>query len=62
MEVETLVASAAPGWSWRIWLSRVISGAMECEAVRSQWRISYFSLSRYSSLPGLASGVFSPSS
>ncbi len=35
-----------------------MSGASECEAVRSQWRISYFSLSRYSSLPGLVGSVF----
>ena len=68
-----MICGLSTGWKWserslcsaglvrRIWLSRVMSGASELGSRRSQWRISYFSLCRYSSLPGRR-GTFSPSS
>ena len=49
------------GFSRRMAFSRVISATMLPGRSWSQARISYFSLSRYSSLPG-ATGVASQSS
>ena len=45
----------------RIWFSRVISGLRLAGFFKSQSLISYFSESRYSSLPGLK-GLLSPNS
>ena len=68
-----MICGLSTGWKWserslcraglvrRIWLSSVMSGTSELGSRRSQRRISYFSLCRYSSLP-VRMGMCSPSS